>query len=114
MSSLLAKLNFGRVRIPLRDDAQALDHFEIEPLVPAQHMLQCLVGTGASTRPFLGVKPVTGILERGGQFGDREITGNARPQGTMRVNGRDEELGADRPERYHPGLQGDEMVIDVP
>ena len=32
----------------------------------------------------------------------------------MEMDGRADQLGPDRPERHYPGLQGGEVVLDVP
>ena len=114
MGNLLALPDLGRVGVPCRDGAQTLDHVEVEPLVPAKHMGQDLVSASPHTGALPSMDAAPGTQERARELRNRELPADAPPQCAVDVDRGAEELRPDRPERNYPGLQGGEVILDVP
>ena len=114
MRHLLSPLDLSRIAAPRRDGAQALDHVKVETLVPTKYMAQDLIGTSPRTGALPSVDTLSGSSECTRQFADRERRADARPSRTVNVNRGAEQLRPDRPERHYPGLQGSEVILNVP
>ena len=114
MRHLLSPLDLNRIAAPRRDRLQTLDRVQVETFVPAKYLGQGLVGTSPRTGALPSVDAPPGTPECARELGNRERRADTRPQCTVDVDRSAEQLRPDRPKRHYPGLQGGEMILDVP
>ena len=110
----MSPLDLSRITQPRRDRPQALDRLQIKTLVPAKYLGQDLVGTSPRTGTLPRMNAPPGTLQCARELGHRERPADARPQCAVDVDRSAEQLRSDRPKRHYPGLQGGEVILDVP